>query len=175
MNRADDGSRLRGAVARIACGDLDALEDVWKMLSRPLHNYAYALTGSQEEADDVLGDVMVRLAGQGKRLLAVREPKAYLYASVRNAALSWRRRLRWRGGAEAEAATGDGVEAAAAAVAIRHAVMALPVAQREVVVLHVWGGLTFADAGRVAGVSANTAASRYRYALEKLREALGDE
>jgi len=53
--------------------------------------------------------------------------------------------------------------------------MALPVAQREVVVLHIWGGLTFEEVAQAIGVSPNTAASRYRYALEKLRRLVADE
>ncbi|MGY8716457.1 MAG: RNA polymerase sigma factor, partial [Verrucomicrobiia bacterium] len=48
----------------------------------------------------------------------------------------------------------------------------LPSEQREVVVLKVWGGLTFAQIAEQLDLSANTAASRYRYALTKLREAL---
>jgi RNA polymerase sigma-70 factor (ECF subfamily) len=38
------------------------------------------------------------------------------------------------------------------------------------VVLHVWGQLTFSQIGDLLGVSSNTAASRYRYALAKLRD-----
>ena len=45
--------------------------------------------------------------------------------------------------------------------------------QREVIALKVDGGLTFAEVAACLGVSPNTAASRYRYALEKLRAALG--
>ena len=48
----------------------------------------------------------------------------------------------------------------------------LPVAQREVVVLHVWGGLTFSEIADTLSISSNTVASRYRYALGKLREVL---
>jgi RNA polymerase sigma-70 factor (ECF subfamily) len=40
---------------------------------------------------------------------------------------------------------------------------------REVVILKVWGGLTFAEIAVSLGIPANTAASRYRYALEELR------
>jgi DNA-directed RNA polymerase specialized sigma24 family protein len=40
--------------------------------------------------------------------------------------------------------------------------------------LEIDGGLTFAEIGAVAGISPNTAASRYRYALEKLRILLID-
>jgi RNA polymerase sigma-70 factor (ECF subfamily) len=37
----------------------------------------------------------------------------------------------------------------------------------------VFDGLTFREIASVCGVSANTAASRYRYGIEKLRDALG--
>ena len=49
----------------------------------------------------------------------------------------------------------------------------LPAEQREVVFLKIYEGLTFKEIGSVCGVSANTAASRYRYGIEKLREAAG--
>ena len=49
----------------------------------------------------------------------------------------------------------------------------LPQEQREVVALKIDGGLTFAEIGEALSISANTAASRYRYALEKLRDSLG--
>jgi DNA-directed RNA polymerase specialized sigma24 family protein len=56
--------------------------------------------------------------------------------------------------------------------ALAAAVAALPEAQREVVALKIDAGLTFAEIAAVTGTSLNTAASRYRYALEKLRTAL---
>jgi RNA polymerase sigma-70 factor, ECF subfamily len=39
-------------------------------------------------------------------------------------------------------------------------------------VLHLWGELTFAEIATVLDISSNTAASRYRYALTKLRDAI---
>jgi DNA-directed RNA polymerase specialized sigma24 family protein len=45
--------------------------------------------------------------------------------------------------------------------------------QREIIALKIDGELTFAQIGEVLGISPNTAASRYRLALEKLRTALG--
>ncbi len=44
--------------------------------------------------------------------------------------------------------------------------------QREVVTLKMWGDLTFEEVGTVLDISPNTAASRYRYALEALRKNL---
>ena len=49
---------------------------------------------------------------------------------------------------------------------------ALPVEQREVISLKIDGELTFAQIAKVLEVSPHTAASRYRYALEKLRRSL---
>jgi RNA polymerase sigma-70 factor (ECF subfamily) len=51
----------------------------------------------------------------------------------------------------------------------------LPEAQREVLVLKVWGGLSFPQIAAALGIPANTAASRYRYALARLRERLAEE
>jgi RNA polymerase sigma-70 factor (ECF subfamily) len=48
----------------------------------------------------------------------------------------------------------------------------LPEDQREVTILHIWGGLTFAQVAEVLGINSNTAAARYRYALAKLRDTL---
>jgi RNA polymerase sigma-70 factor (ECF subfamily) len=49
-----------------------------------------------------------------------------------------------------------------------------PEVQREVVALKIEGGLTFAEIAAVTGTSPHTAASRYRYAIDKLRPALTD-
>ena len=49
------------------------------------------------------------------------------------------------------------------------ALATLPPERREVVTLKVDGGLTFEEVAAVLGVSANTAASRYRYALDNFR------
>jgi RNA polymerase sigma-70 factor (ECF subfamily) len=58
---------------------------------------------------------------------------------------------------------------------IESALGQLPVAQREVLVMKVWGGLTFPQIAAALDVPADTAASRYRYALAKLREQLAEE
>jgi RNA polymerase sigma factor (sigma-70 family) len=59
--------------------------------------------------------------------------------------------------------------------AIDAALHKLPENQREVLVMKIWGGLSFPQIAEVLRISANTAASRYRYALAKLREQLAEE
>ena len=48
----------------------------------------------------------------------------------------------------------------------------LPYGQREVIILHLQGELTFKAIARADGVSINTIQSRYRYGLDKLRSLL---
>ena len=57
-------------------------------------------------------------------------------------------------------------------LALQSALAELPEEQREIVILRVWGQLTFEEAAAALDISPNTAASRYRYALAKLKEQL---
>ncbi len=50
---------------------------------------------------------------------------------------------------------------------------ALPLEQREVIVAHLWGGLTFEQIAEVSGISSSTAHRHYRAGLTALRERLG--
>jgi RNA polymerase sigma-70 factor (ECF subfamily) len=56
------------------------------------------------------------------------------------------------------------------ALALQSALGMLPEDQREVIALRVWGLLTFEEIGAVVDAPPNTAASRYRYGLAKLKE-----
>lgn len=56
------------------------------------------------------------------------------------------------------------------AVQLRDAVQKLSTKLREVITMKIWGGLTFAEISEALAISQNTAASRYRYALEQLAQ-----
>ena len=51
---------------------------------------------------------------------------------------------------------------------------ALPIEQREVIVAHLWGGLTFEQIAEVAGCSSSTAHRHYSAGLSALRRRLGE-
>jgi len=55
------------------------------------------------------------------------------------------------------------------------ALAALPAAQREAFLLHEESGLTVAEIAKVTGTPEETAKSRLRYAMNKLREAIEDD
>ena len=59
--------------------------------------------------------------------------------------------------------------------AIEFALGGLPINQREVLVMRIWGELSFPQIAAVLQITDNTAKSRYRYALAKLSEQLAEE
>jgi RNA polymerase sigma-70 factor (ECF subfamily) len=166
----------------LAAGDREAFAALYDRLGVRLYRTALTMLSSTTEAEDVVHDLFVELARLRHRLAAVTDLDGYVFTMLRHAVgrrqrrQSLARRSLGRLGRQRLDAGGFSVpptevrdEALAAAVA------ALPAAQREVVALKIEGGLTFAEIAAVIGASANTAASRYRYALEKLRAALTHE
>jgi RNA polymerase sigma-70 factor (ECF subfamily) len=55
---------------------------------------------------------------------------------------------------------------------IEKAIQSLPDYYKEVIILKIWGDLTFEQIAETLDIPMNTAASRYRYALERLRRSL---
>lgn len=60
-------------------------------------------------------------------------------------------------------------------VALLRVVDRLPNEQKEVLTLKIWGELTFDEIARTLDLSLNTVASRYRYALQKLKNWVPEE
>jgi RNA polymerase sigma-70 factor (ECF subfamily) len=147
----------------------DDVRQLYEEHGRALLAYASALLRDPSAAEDVLHQVFVKLVAG--RLAIDGPPAAYLFRAVRNAALNHIR------GQSREVELDEAVtwlESPGASretvLALQSALQSLPREQREVVVLHVWGQLTFEEAAAVVGISPNTAASRYRYGLAKLKE-----
>ncbi len=134
------------------------------------------------DAEDIVQEAFVRFWRRRDR---AGDAVAYLYACVRSYALEWlrgrqRRHRREEVAARTESVTDEepfvgAAEHAERRRAIEDSLGELPESQREVVVMKIWGGLTFPQIADALGIPANTAASRYRYALEKLREQLAEE
>jgi RNA polymerase sigma-70 factor (ECF subfamily) len=126
-------------------------------------------------------ECFARIASRIEDLNAVNDLEPYLFKIVRNEAFRFRSKWsRWRAHNEAAGTvrlshcSGEDVADAEEAERIEQAMAALNPDQREVVFLKIWEHLTFVQIGEVLGISQNTAASRYRYGIEKLRELLGN-
>jgi RNA polymerase sigma-70 factor (ECF subfamily) len=141
--------------------------------------FAFLLNFTRDEADtrDVLQDIFVKLARQPHLLDSARDERAFLLRLAHNAAIDLMRRRGTRDkhheqfGAEqisAFAPTSEPDEAAFRQE-LSSALGELPPDQRAVVHLKLWTGLTFEEIASTLEIPLNTAASRYRYGLDKLR------
>jgi len=144
--------------------------------------YAFLLNLTRDEADtrDLLQDIFVKLARDPNLLNGVRDERAFLIRLAHNAAIDLIRRHGTREKTREQfaaeiispfAPSSDPDEQTFRA-ALAEALTELPAEQRAVVHLKLWEGLTFEEIAHTLDIPANTAASRYRYGLDKLRERL---
>lgn len=155
-----------------------------ELLGRLLDRHAAALElyARQwcETPEDVVQEAFVALAAQRR---TPENPAAWLFRAVRNGAINAATAARRRRRHETEAAAGSAawfepepsgprggrIDPSEAEEALR----GLPIAQREVIVAHLWGSLSFEQVGALAGCSSSTAHRLYQAGLKTLRERLG--
>ncbi|MCL2701780.1 MAG: sigma-70 family RNA polymerase sigma factor [Phycisphaerae bacterium] len=138
---------------------------------------ACRLLGSRHDAEDAVQEVFVAMARHPERLASVANMRAYLFVSLRHAAerIGRTQRRHPAGGFEesygpvGDDRAGRAVDDSETAERLWALAQRLPAQQREVLALKIQGELSFREIGEILGIGVNTAASRYRYALEKLR------
>jgi RNA polymerase sigma-70 factor (ECF subfamily) len=157
--------------------DAAEIESLYRQHGAALLLFAAAITGERSHAQDALHHVFLKLIEDGNLRHAL-DKKAYLFACVRNAVLNEVKILNRHAPLDPDSAHSTSTwftppdRDYAAELNLRRALSVLPDEQREVIVLHIWGELTFSQIATLLDISANTAASRYRYAVAKLRETM---
>jgi RNA polymerase sigma-70 factor (ECF subfamily) len=137
--------------------------------------FARQWTRSAADAEDVVQEAFVKFWRRNHDI----SNRGLLYATVRSVALDLIRRDSRRARREATALS-DADQSVPPAFDLeddsQRALVAgldlLPSEQREVLVMKIWNELTFAEIAEAIGISQNTVASRYRYALAALKKNL---
>lgn len=157
---------------RLSDGDLTSLGPLFDCVAPRLLRYAETVTRNRDDAEDAVQAAMTRVAQHPGRLAAADHPWAYFLKVLRNEALRVISRRRPAKALDASLSVwtyDEGrLQREESRSHVREAVRRLPPEQFEVVVLKIWEGMTFHEIAVVLGESPNTAASRYRYALDKL-------
>lgn len=136
--------------------------------------FARQQTRCESDAEDVLQDALVetwRRAGNAE------PPAALVFATIRRRSIDLgrsnsRRELREQATQPEQPWLEPDVGAGDEARLLQSAVAQLRFDFAEVLTLKIWGGLTFREIAETLDIPQNTAASRYRYALEELRKCL---
>jgi len=128
---------------------------------------------SEADAEDLMQEAIIEAASKFNGLPA----PSIVFGLIHRRAIDWARREDRRAAREETVMIDTSVawfdvtsEQRERAQLIQEALNKLPENQREVITLKIWAGLTFSEIAEALGVPANTAASRYRYGLESLRQ-----
>ena len=161
-----------GLPRRLAAGEEEAFTVLYDRYAAGMYRYATKLLGNKSDAEDAVQEVFLSMARSRKELGKVRNLSAYLFTSLYRrirSMLERRKRLPIPSQASVEEAWSARQDPEPSREILELALARLPIEQRQVVALKIDGGLTFEGIGRVLNIPPGTAASRYRYALEKLR------
>lgn len=144
-----------------------------------MYRYGLMLLADHGLAEDVVQQVFVKLVRRTGDPADIASPNGYLRRAVRNECYRLiARRQRTAGEVEQSRPVVESVspgDQAESAEVLDAALRVLPAEQREVIHLKVYEDMTFAQIGELLSISPNTAASRYRYAIEKLQRLLEED
>jgi len=169
-------------------GDGNAFDLLYARHKGGLFRYCLRHCRQRSTAEETFQDVWMRVIGARRRYEARAKFTTWLYRIAHNRVIDG---YRSDNSGAIQSLDGDGseVEPAASpldepqrrtssqqqAARLRALLAALPAEQRDVFLLHEEAGLPLEAIAEISGVGRETAKSRLRYALSKLRAALRDE
>lgn len=156
------------------------IEGLYDAHGAALYGFLLNLTRDEAETRDLVQEVFLRIARRPAILDGVLEVRPFLLRLARNLAVDRMRERQARGQRDLRFAADQpqlfeaqgGTDVGICRSTLSEALGELPADQRAVVHLKLWEGLTFEQIGTLLEIPINTAASRYRYGLDKLRARL---
>jgi RNA polymerase sigma-70 factor (ECF subfamily) len=173
-----------------AGGDAAAFEALYGRHKGPLYRFVLRSVKAPGEAEEIFQDVWMRAIEARARYQPKAKFTTWLYTIAHNRLVD-----HWRAKGLSLVPIGDGdddrpaidppagpsaephrrAEGRQSVARLLEALAALPAAQREAFLMHEEGGLSVAQIASITGTPEETAKSRLRYAMNKLREAIDDD
>jgi RNA polymerase sigma-70 factor (ECF subfamily) len=177
MGEGDADAQL---MQRYAAGDARAFDALYEGHRRALWRFIRRSVADAAATDDVFQECWSRVIAHRESYRPEARFATWLYRIAHNCCMDHWRRSGRRGARESTdeeallAAPGDAATQPLEAVLQGEALERLPQEQRAAFLLYVEGGLSVAEIGEATGVNPETAKSRLRYAVTRLKQALGD-
>jgi RNA polymerase sigma-70 factor, ECF subfamily len=136
--------------------------------------FARSQTRNEMDAQDVLQEALLACWKRANQMIP---PSAWVFRSIRSKAIDRARESDRRSKREIESAQSIGwfepniMEREMGRI-LESAIKELPETLCEVLILKIWGGLKFREIAEALEIPGNTAASRYRMALERMKKQL---
>ena len=151
-------------------GNNEAFSEIYNELKKPVFTIAYRITFVREIAEDITQELFLKLYTSPPDA-SVRNPRAWIFRMARNLAIDALRKKQCSDIDEVTLSFDD-TERINTGIDIEKALSSLSLSEREIVSLHIDGGLGFRDIGKALGISLTSAYRKYKSALNKLRRML---
>ena len=160
---------IRTLISDLAKGDINALAELYDMLSLRIFNYARTITKNKELAEDITHDVFLQINKEAARIAKISNPAAYIMIITRNRSYNLIKREN-----RVTSLSDDTLEVSDDSspydnLLFEEAFSNLPVNQRETVHLHLICGYALKDIAKIQNIPLVTVKWRYGKALAKLR------
>jgi len=159
-------------VLRCKRGSTEALARIYEKYKTDMLVLSMALLNDKSAAEDVMHDVFLSFVMNIEKFGLTGSLKGYLLTCLANRVRNFNK-AKHRQSVELDpvepVSAGSDEMCNGQLQQLSSAMAELPYGQREVIMLHFQAGMTFGTIGKSLGISANTAKSRYRYGLDKLR------
>lgn len=164
-------------------GDVSAFEVLYRRHKDPIYRYLLRLCGHRDTAEDIFQEVWGKIVKARSSYRPTAKFTTFLYRVAHNCFIDHLRRNKRHANSttlepELHSDPGETLELATERSLARErleiALQALPDEQRDAFLLSEEGGLNIDQIARVTGCNRETAKSRVRYAVNKLRSAIDE-
>ena len=170
-------------MGEVVDGRRESLEPLVRRYANPLLTFIRRMVNHPQQSEELFQEVFLAVWKHRRQYDCRRRFKPWLYGIAINRVRAHLRSRLWVRAETVDEATQDWASspdpspiqmaiATEVTSIVEKAVAALPVKQRTVVVLHLWGGLTYAEIADALGRSAGTVRSNMHHALAALRSCL---
>ena len=153
-----------------------ALEIIYDYLGRKLYGYLLTILCSEQKAENVMQNLFVKIAEKRDRIADANSITGYIFKVARNEAMDYFRRQPKHhediSKYENILCVKENKIDAEEIKEISKSLEILPHKQRELINMKIFQDMTFEEISKALRISQNTAASRYRYGIEKLKNKL---
>lgn len=171
---AERDAAAERCILRLKDSDLDALSELYSLVSTPIYSYALSLIGNRHDAEDILHDCIVKIYASAKSYRPQGKPFAWIIRIAKNLCIDRMRRRKKESAAsledEAKDLTVDPIAETEDRLMTESFLSALSSEDRQIVSLHLISGFTFREIAKSLGMPPPTVMTKYRRAMIKLRK-----
>ncbi|MBR6616794.1 MAG: RNA polymerase sigma factor [Oscillospiraceae bacterium] len=153
--------------SKLRNGDKSAFTEIYHELKRPVYTIALRIVQSKETAEDITQEIFMRLYASPPDA-SVRNPRAWCFQITRNLAIDLLKKQH-----EVQSPDTQDTFAPISDIELRmdleRAISHLPCEEREILTLHLNGGLHFKEISKIVGLTLPSVYRRYQKALKSLR------